>query len=139
MLVEILPLGTVTRIYENIANNALRKKIAARFGLSTPVFSSWMSVVTLTRNSCCHHARVWNKENAIMPMQIKKSDRAWISSSASPKRIFYNICILKWFLDIIVPNNEMKTQLKVLIAQYPNIDITALGFPKDWENEPLWK
>ena len=139
MLVEILPLGTVTRIYENIANNALRKKIAARFGLSTPVFSSWMTVVTLTRNSCCHHARVWNKENAIMPMQIKKSDRAWISSSASPKRIFYNICILKWFLDIIVPNNEMKTQLKVLIAQYPNIDITALGFPKDWENEPLWK
>ena len=112
MLVEILPLGTVTRIYENIANNALRKKIAARFGLPVPVFSSWMTVVTLTRNSCCHHARVWNKENAIMPMQIKKSDRAWISSSASPKRIFYNICILKWFLDIIVPNNEMKTQLK---------------------------
>lgn len=139
MLVEILPLGVVTRIYENIANNALRKKIAARFGLPVPVFSSWMTIVTLTRNSCCHHSRVWNKENAIMPMQIKKSDRAWISSSVSPTRIFYDICILKWFLDIIVPNNEMKENLKALLAQYPNVDITAMGFPKDWENEALWR
>lgn len=139
MMVEILPLGVVTRIFENIANNALRKKIASRFGLPVPVFSSWMTIVTLTRNSCCHHARVWNKENAIMPMQIKKSGRAWISPSVSPKRIFYNICILKWFLDIIAPNNEMKENLKALLAQYPNVDIAAMGFPKDWEIEALWK
>ena len=139
MLIEILPLGIVTRIYENLASNTLRKKIAARFGLPTPVFNSWMTVVTLTRNSCCHHTRVWNKENAITPMQIKKSNRAWISPSVSPKRIFYDICILKWFIDIIVPNNDMKAHLKVLITQYPNVDITAMGFPKDWENEPIWK
>lgn len=139
MLVEILPLGIVTRIYENIASNTLRKKIAARFGLPVPVFNSWMTVVTLTRNSCCHHARVWNKENAIMPMQIKKSNQTWISPSVSPKRVFYNICILKWFLDIIVPSNNMKTYLTTLIAQYPNVDITAMGFPKDWENEPFWE
>lgn len=139
MLVEILPLGVVTRIYENIANNALRKKVAARFGLPVPVFSSWMTVVTLTRNSCCHHSRVWNKENAIMPMRIKKSERAWISPSISPKRIFYDICILKWFLDIIVPNNEMKAHLKKLLDQYPNVDIAAMGFPKNWEEETLWK
>ena len=139
MLVEILPLGVVTRIYENIASNTLRKKIAARFGLPVPVFNSWMTVVTLTRNSCCHHARVWNKENAIMPMQIKKSNQTWISPSVSPKRVFYNICILKWFLDIIVPSNNMKTYLTTLIAQYPNVDITAMGFPKDWENEPFWE
>ena len=139
ILVEILPLGIVTRIYENIASNTLRKKIAARFGLPVPVFNSWMTVVTLTRNSCCHHARVWNKENAIMPMQIKKSNQTWISPSVSPKRVFYNICILKWFLDIIVPSNNMKTYLTTLIAQYPNVDITAMGFPKDWENEPFWE
>ena len=139
MLVEILPLGVVTRIYENIASNMLRKKIAARFGLPVPVFNSWMTVVTLTRNSCCHHARVWNKENAIMPMQIKKSNQTWISPSVSPKRVFYNICILKWFLDIIVPSNNIKTYLTTLIAQYPNVDITAMGFPKDWENEPFWE
>lgn len=47
----------------DLADNTLRKKIAARFGLTVPVFTSWITVVTLTRNACCHHARVWNKEN----------------------------------------------------------------------------
>ena len=72
MLVEILPLGVVTRIYDNLADNALRKKIAARFLLPVPVFSSWITITTLVRNTCCHHSRVWNKENAITPMLLKK-------------------------------------------------------------------
>ena len=139
MLVEILPLGVVTRIFENIADNALRKKIAARFNLPLPVFSSWITIVTLTRNSCCHHSRVWNKENAITPMLLKKSEKPWNSKSVSPTRVFYNICILKWFIDIISPQNDMKGHLKALLAQFPNVDVTAMGFPELWENEPLWQ
>ena len=139
MLVEILPLGVVTRIYENIADNALRKKIAARFYLPVPVFCSWITVITLTRNSCCHHSRVWNKENAISPMIVKKQRRAWLSIQINPNRIFYNICILKWFVDIISPSNDMKEHLKELLTNNPNVDIAAMGFPKDWEDEPLWK
>ncbi len=139
MLVEILPLGVVTRIYENLADNALRKKIAARFSLPVPVFSSWITIITLTRNSCCHHSRVWNKENAILPMLIKKQKRPWITTAISPNRIFYNVCILKWFVDIISPDNDMKMHLKKLLSDFPNVDIAAMGFPKNWEEEPLWK
>lgn len=51
ILVEILPLGVVTRIYSNLADNNLRKKIAAHFSLPVPVFSSWLTVITLTRIS----------------------------------------------------------------------------------------
>ena len=40
----------------DLTDNTLRKKIAARFGLTVPVFTSWITVVTLTRNACCHHA-----------------------------------------------------------------------------------
>ncbi len=138
MLVEILPLGVVTRIYENLVDNALRKKIAARFLLPVPVFSSWITIITLTRNSCCHHSRVWNKENAILPMLFRKQKRAWIDANITPNRIFYNISIIKWFVDIISPQNDMKEHLKLLLAEYPNVDITAMGFPKNWESEPLW-
>ena len=70
MLVEILPLGVVTRIFENIADNALRKKIAGRFN---------------------------------------------------------------------PPQNDMKDHLKQLLSQFPNVDITAMGFPLNWEEEPLWQ
>ena len=139
MLVEILPLGIVTRIYDNLADNALRKKIAARFLLPVPVFSSWITIITLVRNTCCHHSRVWNKENAITPMLLKKTPYQWISKQISPNRTFYDVCILKWFIDIISPENDMKGHLKNLLSDFPHVDIAAMGFPKNWEEEPLWK
>ena len=72
MLVEILPLGIVTRIFENIKSNSLKKKIAAHYELPVPVLTSWLTVITLTRNSCCHHSRVWNRIYAVTPMIAKK-------------------------------------------------------------------
>lgn len=139
ILVEILPLGVVTRIYENLADNALRKKVAARFSLPVPVFISWITVITLTRNTCCHHARVWNKENPITPMIARKLSRPWVSSSISPNRTFFDICIIKWFIDLVSPGNDMKGHLQRLLADFPMIDIKAMGFPADWLDEPLWR
>ncbi|MCD8236446.1 MAG: Abi family protein [Prevotellaceae bacterium] len=139
ILVEILPLGVVTRIYENLADNIVRKKVASHFSLTAPVFTSWMTVITLTRNSCCHHSRVWNKSNAIPPLIPKKLKGHWISPIISPKRIFYNICIIKWFIDIVSPHNDMKGHLQQLLADFPMIDVQAMGFPKNWLEEPLWK
>ena len=136
---EILPLGIVTRIYDNLADNALRKKIAARFLLPVPVFRSWITIITLVRNTCCHHSRVWNKENAITPMLLKKTPYRWISKQISPNRTFYDVCILKWFIDIISPENDMKDHLKNLLSDFPHVDIAAMGFPQKWEEEPLWK
>ena len=26
-----------------------------------------------------------------------------------------------------------------LFAEYPNVDLHAMGFPQSWENEPLWR
>ncbi|MCD8296412.1 MAG: Abi family protein, partial [Prevotella sp.] len=138
MLVEILPLGIVTRIYENIKSNTLKKKIAAYYNLPVPVFTSWLTVITLTRNSCCHHARVWNRQYVINPMVIRKMKHPWINSAIPPNKTFYEICIIKWFIDIISPCNDMKQHFLSLLEQYPSVDYKAMGIPQEWFNEPLW-
>ena len=51
-------------------------------------------------------------------------------------RSFFNI--IPNLLFAISPNNNFKDKLKRLIGKYPTIDITAIGFPTDWEDEPLW-
>lgn len=139
ILVEILPMGVITRIYGNLRSNALKKLIAARYALPVPVFVSWLTVITLTRNSCCHHARIWNRKYAVSPMLIKKSKHPWINATVSPDKTFFEICIIKWLIDIISPNNDMKQHLLDLLALYPNVDIHAMGFPDSWEREPLWR
>ena len=138
MLVEILPLGVITRIFENLRDNSLKKKIASTFNLPLPVFCSWITVITLTRNSCCHHSRVWNRIYAIGPMVPKKMNRPWTGNNVSHLKTFYEICIIKWFIDIVSPDNNLKEHLTSLLASFTIVDIRAMGFPEDWELAPLW-
>lgn len=139
ILGELLPMGNVNIYYRNLKDKALKKRIAQRFYLHAPVFESWISVLTLTRNACCHHARVWNKVNKIIPNDMRGMTRPWITMPADKSRIYYNICIIKYFLDIISPNNDMLAKLHNLFANFPEIELRAMGFPAKWEQEPLWR
>ena len=47
--------------------------------------------------------------------------------------------IIKYFLNIISPHNDMKAKINALLANYPAIDTAAMGFPRGWEDEPLWQ
>ena len=138
MIAEIMPLGTLTRVFDNIANNRIRKKIARHFGLTVPVFISWMTVVTLTRNSCCHHARLWNRSLSLRTLTMTRPLTPWVSNNVKQGRIFFTLCILKHFVDIIWNNNGFKGDLIALLEKYPMADIAAMGFPQNWLDEPLW-
>ena len=61
MLTEILPFGVITNIYSNIRNKKIKKRIAQSFGLQVAPFESWLTIIAVARSSCCHHARIWNK------------------------------------------------------------------------------
>jgi len=139
ILSEILPFGIVTNIYSNIKNKKIKKRMSQSFGLQIDPFESWLTIVTLTRNACCHHARVWNKQNTIRATIPNRFTRPWISLPTDSLRIYFNICIIKYFLDIISPNNDMLAKLRWLFADFPEIDLKALGFPQGWEMEPLWQ
>ena len=139
ILVELLPLGVIVNVFYNLKDTQVKKRVALRFGLQLRVFDSWLTILTLTRNACCHHARVWNKRNALMPMNPRRVTHAWITIPSNPLRIYYDLCIIKYFLDTISPNNDMGQKLRDLLAAFPLVDPAAMGFPEGWENEELWK
>ena len=139
ILAEVLPFGVITNIYSNIKVPRIKKRISQKFGLQVSPFESWLTIIALTRNYCCHHARVWNKQNTIRPMIPNRMSMDWILLPTDPLRIYFDLCIIKYFLNIISPNNDMKAKIDTLLAEYPAIDIAAMGFPSQgWENEPLW-
>ena len=71
-------------------------------------------------------------------MPIRMS-RPWITLPTDPLKVYFDMCIIKYFLDIISPNNDMLDKMNKLFAAFPEIDKVALGFPVGWENEPLWR
>lgn len=138
ILGELLTMGTVNMIYRNLKEGRIRKNISQRFGLQPKVLESWLTTLTLVRNSCCHHSRVWNRVNLIIPIMPRRIDRAWISLPVDQRRTYFNLCIVKYFLNIISPDNDMLTKLRHLFVDFPEIDLKAIGFPIGWDNEPLW-
>ena len=139
MLVEILPFGYITNIYSNLKDKKLKKKISQQFYLQVPPFESWMTKLYLTRNDCAHHARLWNKHNSMNPTIPNRMTRPWITLPTYPLKVYHDICIIKYLLDVVNPNNDMLAKLRWLFVGFPNVDLKALGFPIGWETEPLWR
>lgn len=64
--------------------------------------------------------------------------RPWITSPVNQQKAYFSLCIIKYFLNIISPNNDMKAKLLSLLAEYPNIDTAAMESTTEWESESLW-
>ena len=111
MITEVLSFGNLNYIYSNITNNRLMKRIGDYFGLKPQVFTSWLTVLANLRNMCCHHARVWNRDFMLNPTEPRKTSNAWIDTSRiDKKKIFYRLCIIRYFLKFgiafLVPYNK---------------------------------
>ena len=139
ILSEILPFGVITNIYGNLKKKKIKKRISQTFGLQIDPFESWMTIITGQRNACCHHSRVWNKHYSIRPTLPNRMVRPWINLPTDTQRIYFTLCIIKYFLDIISPDNDMLAKLRWLFVDFPEIDLVAMGFPDGWEAEPLWR
>ncbi len=138
MITEILSFGNLNYIYSNISSNQLMKHIAGYFGLQPQVFISWLTVLANLRNMCCHHARIWNRDFMLNPAEPKKTKGAWIDTSkVDKKRIYYRLCIIRYFLSSVSPNNNFNEKLSHLLADFPSVDIAAMGVDRDWKDEIL--
>lgn len=139
MITEVLSFGNLNYIYSNIASNRLMKRIAGYFGLQPQVFTSWLTVLANLRNMCCHHARVWNRDFMLNPAEPRKMANIWIDTSKiDKKKIYYRLCIIRYFLASVSPDNNFNKKIVDLLALFPSIDIAAMGFCVGWQDAPLW-
>ena len=136
-LAEILSFGTMTWIYRNLPFK-FKKDVARKFHLNAPVMESWINLVVLTRNACCHHGRLWNRINNILTLDMNNMWRPWITPDVDKRRIYYNICVIKYLLDVISPANDFTEKLLRLLDMFPEIDLRVMGFTPFWLEEPLW-
>lgn len=140
ILLEITSFGTLSRLYSNLKQGKARKDIAGAFGLSDKVLESWLHSLVYIRNVCAHHARLWNRQVGIKPLFPRHTQNTWIDmNNVSNRRMYYILSIILYLLNIVNPNHTFKQKLKNLFLKYPNVDRMAMGFPPNWQNEPLWK
>ena len=138
---EVSSFGTLSKLYCNLADNNLKKQIARELGLPQHLYlESWIKSLSVLRNCIAHHARIWNRKYPWKPQIPKKLQSPWIYDiTISHEKLYAQLCCIVYLLNAIDPNNDFKQSLKALLSKYPIVDISAMGFPKLWYNEALWK
>jgi abortive infection bacteriophage resistance protein len=136
---ETLSMGQLSILYSNTAKSPPRKTTADFFGVKELILISWLHSLVYVRNICAHHARLWNKDLRITVKLPKKTAHTWLSvGNLTDRKIYVVLGIIIYMLDTISPHHTFRQKIKGLITKYPNTDIAAMGFPKDWLSDPFW-
>lgn len=139
MMLEVSSFGTLSMLYENLSPGRNKRAIAHHFGLDDSTFSSWLHCFAYIRNVCAHHCRLWNRGMNIRPRIPLNPAKQWLTNTnVNNRRTYYLLSMMLYLLQSVDKKHQFIFRLKVLLKKYPNIDVAAMGFPRDWENEKLW-
>ena len=138
---ELASLGILSKLYYNFTDKKTKKLIAREFNLPQhEVLESWMRSLADLRNHCAHHARLWNRFLKATPQLNARLRGLWINNhQVDANKLYATLCYIVYWLNSMERGDLFKERLNNLFAKYPSVDTAAMGFPQDWENEPLWK
>ena len=131
-----------TRLHINLSLIVdLNKRVARQFNLPQhEVLESWMRSVTVLRNCCAHHSRLWNRYLSNAPQMNASLRGAWVNiDGVDANKVYAIACCIAYWLDSMGYGLDFKNELKSLLVSYPQVDPAAMGFPENWILEPLWR
>lgn len=126
--VSFFTLGNLKYLYKNIPSRD-RKNISREFNLSPKTFDSWIDTLRILRNKLAHNMRLYRTTFQRTP-KLEKHHTVRIENN----RLFANFVLLKYLLDNSEVWKEAVINLdRVLIKYQDSIELSSIGFPKDWK------
>jgi abortive infection bacteriophage resistance protein len=137
---EVMSLGLLSRWYSNLYPQPIRTKIAAVFEVDHRVLQSWLHHLSVVRNLCAHHSRLWNRQFDRVSPQAPKSKPALLKDAFVAEHGLYNtLLILIYMMNLIAPNHRWGARLVDLLEQHEDLLTEHMDFPNDWETRAIWK
>ena len=145
MTLEVLSIGTLSRLYKQLKKSPQKKYIAEQFGLKDDqILANWLYAISVWRNLCAHHSRVWNRRSIINVQLPNQTKYPFLDSktriSLRTNKVFTVLCCIKYISNIISPQSDLKQNICSIIKQGGKLlNIHNMGFPKKWETLDVWK
>ena len=138
---ELMTLGHISRWLQNLRIRQDRQAIADAYGLDEKVLTSFAHHLTVVRNHCAHHGRVWNRKLSLkMQIPVKKpSGLSAQFNQEQDRRIYNTLTMLAYLVGVISPATTWRQRLKALIQATPQIAVADMGFPPGWEQIAIWQ
>lgn len=140
-MVEVTSFGTISKLYKALPSDE-QKAVVKEIKVANALFQNWLHTLSVIRNACAHHSRVWDKQLRISFLVPNK--HRYFRDLESKKqrfdntRVFFALSVIKCIFDAIGEEADFKQALVQLLQEYPHIDIASMGFPANWEELELW-
>lgn len=135
---EVMSLGLLSRFYENIQCPDTQAAIAGQYGVHRRVFKSWLHHLSVVRNICAHHGRLWNRH--LLKLEIPKKRPSLLAGAFvkdSPK-LYNTLLMLLYLMDVIEPGHDWRGRLCALLAESTGVPLKAMGFSGNWQEKAIW-
>tara|TARA_R110002050_G_scaffold203480_1_gene338678 strand:+ start:314 stop:1270 length:957 start_codon:yes stop_codon:yes gene_type:complete len=133
MLSEVLTLGRWSKIYQGLVT-ANQKLISTHMGPKWDVLSNWLEAVTILRNACAHHSRIWNRPFSPVSLQATVGEGV-----VDPSRFGGQATVVLALLRRFTERSHWIHRVRKLMESYPEADPQAMGFMPGWQNHEFWK
>lgn len=154
VLAEVLDFTDISRLYEGLPASdqqkiaedmglvidltALSKNQQRKTKLQSPLVR-WMEQLTIVRNFCAHHARLWNKSFAPAPTAAFRTLPQFASLPLGQSgQIFGVLTVTAGLVRVTSPGTTWPNKISSLIDNEfltnPLVNPTSLGLPENWNH-----
>ena len=152
VLAEVLDFSDISRLYEGMFASAQRS-IAETMGVvinfdslsknqrskakrESPLVR-WMEQLTIVRNACAHHARLWNKSFAPAPTAALRTQSQFAAlPEGQSEQIFGALTVMANLIRVTSPGTSWPDKVTRLVHDHfltnPLVNPRSMGLPEDW-------
>ena len=135
MMVELMTMGEISRWYGDYLTKSDRKKISGHYGLQAPVLESWLRSMSMLRNRCAHHNRLYGitvSGGFMIPKHIGNKGYLPLFNTINRYGLYYLFMAMCYLADVIERSDEKEKFIRDLISIKGKYGISEgmLGFPE---------
>ncbi|NJB66452.1 abortive infection bacteriophage resistance protein [Desulfobaculum xiamenense] len=132
---EVASMGVWSRVYSALRRTKYKKLIAGTFGFDHKDFGGWIHELSILRNQCAHHQRIWNRS---LPPKARNVD-AYTHPKIAPHTPYAKFAMIYAMLCAFTNDSEWNRKFHALVEASPVDMHAASGFPQGWEREEFWR
>ncbi|WP_040713309.1 Abi family protein [Nocardia takedensis] len=109
-----------------------------------PPLASWLLHLSIVRNICAHHGRLWNRQ--LTPVGTPTLKHLPGFDGLPPDQfesVYGTICLITFLLNTTSPGHTWTRKIAHLVqntfADFTIRQEIEMGFPAGWQELPLWK
>ncbi|MFC6009552.1 Abi family protein [Nocardia lasii] len=125
----------------NLSENQRRKQ--RKRWKQNPPLANWLLHLTIVRNICAHHSRLWNRR--LTPVGTPALTGLPGFEGLPPDQfesVYGTLCLIAFLLATTSPGNTWTCKVSHLVdssfAEFSIRTVQEMGFPVDWKDLPRW-